>query len=145
MNSDNITLAERIRLCVNKVGNGNEFCRITGINRRTLDYYLSATSEPKASALSQIAKTAGVSLDWLITGKETHNGASETASLDEALLTEIIEYIDSEFKFEKAKNKAPLIAKIYAYIIKKRAEREASKEKDTAEIIDLIEVLKSAV
>ena len=59
MNSDNIALAERIRLCVNKVGNGNEFCRITGINRRTLDYYLSATSEPKASALSQIAKTAG--------------------------------------------------------------------------------------
>ena len=110
-----------------------------------MDYYLSATSEPKASALSQIAKTAGVSLDWLITGKETHNGASETASLDEALLTEIIEYIDSEFKFEKAKNKAPLIAKIYAYIIKKRAEREASKEKDTAEIIDLIEILKSAV
>jgi len=29
--------------------------------------------------------------------------------------------------------------------LKKRAEREASKEKDTAEIIDLIEVLKAAV
>ena len=50
-----------------------------------------------------------------------------------------------EVKFEKAKNKAPLIAKIYAYIMKKRTEREASKEKDTAEIIDLIEILKSAV
>ena len=58
---------------------------------------------------------------------------------------EIVEYIDSEFKFEKAKNKAPLIVKIYAYILKKRAEREASKEKDTADIIDLIEVLKSAI
>ena len=129
MNSDNVALADRIRFCVNKVGNGNEFCRITGINRRTLDYYLSATSEPKASALFQIAKAANVSLDWLITGKETPDRVSETASLDEALLTEIVEYIDSEFKFEKAKNKAPLIAKIYAYIMKKRTEREASKEK----------------
>ena len=133
MNSDNVALADRIRFCVNKVGNGNEFCRITGINRRTLDYYLSATSEPKASALFQIAKAANVSLDWLITGKETPDRVSETASLDEALLT------------EKTKNKAPLIAKIYAYIMKKRTEREASKEKDTAEIIDLIEILKSAV
>ena len=142
MNSDNVALAERIRFCVNKVGNGNEFCRITGINRRTLDYYLSATSEPKAFALSQIAKAANVSLDWLITGNSETTG---NAPLDEALLTEIVGYIDSEFKFEKAKNKAPLIVKIYAYILKKRAEREASKEKDTADIIDLIEVLKSAI
>ena len=144
MNSDNVALADRIRFCVNKVGNGNEFCRITGINRRTLDYYLSATSEPKASALFQIAKAANVSLDWLITGQEAQKAVSSTP-LDEVLLTEIVEYIDSEFKFEKAKNKAPLIAKIYAYIMKKRAEREASREKDTAEIIDLIELLKSAV
>jgi len=144
MNSD-ITLAERIRFCVNKVGNGNEFCRVTGINRRTLEYYLSATSEPKASALYQIAKAAGVSLDWLITGQETQQALRSLQTLDTELLTEIIEYIDSEFKFETAKNKAPLIAKIYAYIMKKRAEREASREKDTAEIIDLIEVLKSAV
>lgn len=144
MNSD-ITLAERIRFCVNKVGNGNEFCRVTGINRRTLEYYLSATSEPKASALYQIAKAAGVSLDWLITGQETQQALRSLQTLDTELLTEIIEYIDSEFKFERAKNKAPLIVKIYAYILKKRAEREASREKDTAEIIDLIEVLKSAV
>lgn len=144
MNSDNVALADRIRFCVNKVGNGNEFCRITGINRRTLDYYLSATSEPKASALFQIAKAANVSLDWLITGQEAQKAVSSTP-LDEVLLTEIVEYIDSEFKFEKAKNKAPLIVKIYAYILKKRTEREASREKDTAEIIDLIEVLKSAV
>ncbi len=144
MNSDNVALADRIRFCVNKVGNGNEFCRITGINRRTLDYYLSATSEPKASALFQIAKAANVSLDWLITGQEAQKAVSSTP-LDEVLLTEIVEYIDSEFKFEKAKNKAPLIVKIYAYILKKRTEREASKEKDTAEIIDLIEILKSAV
>lgn len=144
MNSD-ITLAERIRFCVNKVGNGNEFCRVTGINRRTLEYYLSATSEPKASALYQIAKAAGVSLDWLITGQETQQALRSLQTLDTELLTEIIEYIDSEFKFERAKNKAPLIVKIYAYILKKRAEREESREKDTAEIIDLIEVLKSAV
>ena len=91
-----------------------------------------------------MAETLDVSLSWLATGQEELK-AVNSPLLDEALLTEIVEYIDSEFKFEKAKNKAPLIAKIYAYIMKKRAEREASKEKDTAEIIDLIEILKSAV
>ena len=92
----------------------------------------------------KLLETLGVSLSWLATGQEEQKAVSSTP-LDEVLLTEIVEYIDSEFKFEKAKNKAPLIVKIYAYILKKRTEREASREKDTAEIIDLIEVLKSAV
>lgn len=149
MNSDVNELAERIRVCVGKVGNGADFCRLTGINRRTLDYYLSATSEPKASTLAQIATAANVSLDWLILGteskKEMSVSAEATPALDAELLEEIIELVDSHFKFEKARIKSSLITKIYAYILKKRAEREASKEKDTAEIIDLIEVLKAAV
>lgn len=149
MNSDVNELAERIRVCVGKVGNAADFCRLTGINRRTLDYYLSATSEPKASTLAQIATAANVSLDWLILGteskKETSMSAEATSTLDAELLEEIIELVDSHFKFEKARIKSSLITKIYAYILKKRAEREASKEKDIAEIIDLIEVLKAAV
>ena len=92
-----------------------------------------------------MAQVLGVDVSWLATGKETATAVASAQALDAELLEEIIELVDSHFKFEKARIKSSLITKIYAYILKKRAEREASKEKDTAEIIDLIEVLKAAV
>ena len=128
----------------NKFRSTRQFSLSSGIPASSLAQYLKGISEPTRPVLCSMAETLDVSLSWLATGQEELK-AVNSPLLDEALLTEIIEYIDSEFKFEKAKNKAPLIAKIYAYIMKKRAEREASKEKDTAEIIDLIEILKSAV
>ncbi len=128
----------------NKFRSTRQFSLSSGIPASSLAQYLKGISEPTRPVLCSMAETLDVSLSWLATGQEELK-AVNSPLLDEALLTEIIEYIDSEFKFEKAKNKAPLIAKIYAYIMKKRTEREASKEKDTAEIIDLIEILKSAV
>ena len=128
----------------NKFRSTRQFSLSSGIPASSLAQYLKGISEPTRPVLCIMAETLGVSLSWLATGQEEQKAVSSTP-LDEVLLTEIVEYIDSEFKFEKAKNKAPLIAKIYAYIMKKRAEREASREKDTAEIIDLIELLKSAV
>lgn len=128
----------------NKFRSIRQFSLSSGIPASSLAQYLKGISEPTRPVLCSMAETLDVSLSWLATGQEELK-AVNSPLLDEALLTEIIEYIDSEFKFEKAKNKAPLIAKIYAYIMKKRTEREASKEKDTAEIIDLIEILKSAV
>lgn len=128
----------------NKFRSTRQFSLSSGIPASSLAQYLKGISEPTRPVLCIMAETLGVSLSWLATGKDDEK-AVISQPLDEALLTEIVEYIDSEFKFEKAKNKAPLIVKIYAYILKKRAEREASKEKDTADIIDLIEVLKSAI
>lgn len=128
----------------NKFRSTRQFSLSSGIPASSLAQYLKGISEPTRPVLCSMAETLDVSLSWLATGQEELK-AVNFPLLDEALLTEIIEYIDSEFKFEKAKNKAPLIVKIYAYILKKRTEREASKEKDTAEIIDLIEILKSAV
>lgn len=128
----------------NKFRSTRQFSLSSGIPASSLAQYLKGISEPTRPVLCSMAETLDVSLSWLATGQEELK-AVNSPLLDEALLTEIVEYIDSEFKFEKAKNKAPLIAKIYAYIMKKRTEREASKEKDTAEIIDLIEILKSAV
>ena len=134
---------ERLKKVVKDTGFSQDaFADSIGVSRASLKNWIAGSFAPDADALRIIQEKCGCSLDWLITGNSETTG---NAPLDEVLLTEIVEYIDSEFKFEKAKNKAPLIVKIYAYILKKRTEREASKEKDTAEIIDLIEILKSAV
>ena len=68
MNADSAGLADRIRLCADSVGGGSELSRRTGIPRRTLENYLTGR-EPQTSRIAQIAEAAGVSLDWLITGK----------------------------------------------------------------------------
>lgn len=62
-------LKERLRRCVERVGNGANLARSTGIPRRTLETYLSGAAEPKASRLAAIARSAGVSGHWLLTGE----------------------------------------------------------------------------
>lgn len=131
-------LPARIRECVDKIGNGNEFSRLSGINRRTLDYYMSGTSEPKANALAAIANCANVSLDWLICGRE-----QKTAPLNEInanLLAEIITLVDAELALVNPVQKAALCAKIYAYVLKKEAAENISVT--TVDLLDIIEILK---
>lgn len=62
------TLADRIRECAEHVGSGNELSRLTGIPRGTLERYMTGR-EPRAAQLLAIARSANVSLDWLITGE----------------------------------------------------------------------------
>ncbi|MCP1726255.1 phage repressor protein C with HTH and peptisase S24 domain [Natronospira proteinivora] len=64
-------LKTRLRKCAELVGNGASLARATGIPRRTLETYLSGTAEPKASRLADIARVAGVSGHWLLTGEGT--------------------------------------------------------------------------
>lgn len=62
-------LAERIRQCAALTGSGDELARLTGIPRRTLEYYLSGEREPKVSRCLQIARAAAVAPGWLISGE----------------------------------------------------------------------------
>ena len=61
-------LAGRIRTCAEMAGSGDELARITGIPRRTLEYYLSGEHEPKVSRCLQIAAAVGVNAGWLVSG-----------------------------------------------------------------------------
>lgn len=70
------SLAARIRECANIVGNGDSLARKTAIPRSTLEAYLTGDSEPKASRCAAIAEAAGVSLDWLIAGKQSASGST---------------------------------------------------------------------
>jgi Helix-turn-helix. len=53
-----------------------ELSERTGINKRTLDNYLSGhNSMPSADIAVQIAKALGVTVEYLITGQDTHKEA----------------------------------------------------------------------
>ncbi|WP_341958491.1 S24 family peptidase [Pseudomonas sp. RC10] len=62
-------LAGRIRQCAEIAGSGDELARLTGIPRRTLEYYLIGQSEPKIGRCVEIAKAVGVDVGWLATGE----------------------------------------------------------------------------
>lgn len=61
-------LAERIRLCADLAGSGDELARLTAIPRRTLEYYLTGQSEPKVTRCVEIANAVGVDIGWLASG-----------------------------------------------------------------------------
>lgn len=61
-------LAERIRLCAELAGSGDELARLTAIPRRTLEYYLTGKSEPKVARCVEIANAVGVDIGWLASG-----------------------------------------------------------------------------
>lgn len=62
-------LAARIRQCADIAKSGDELARLTGIPRRTLEYYLTGQSEPKVARCVEIAKAVGVDLAWLASGE----------------------------------------------------------------------------
>ncbi|WP_236202251.1 XRE family transcriptional regulator [Pseudomonas pseudonitroreducens] len=62
-------LAARIRQCAEIAKSGDELARLTGIPRRTLEYYLTGQSEPKVARCVEIAKAVGVDLGWLASGE----------------------------------------------------------------------------
>jgi|GEM_PF-2949323 len=62
-------LATRIQFCVESVGQLNILSEKTGIPVRTISNYLSGRNDVKTGALVKIAKTAGVTVEWLATGE----------------------------------------------------------------------------
>lgn len=64
-----MTFSERLRKCVEIAGNGDKLARKSAIPRRSLEYYLSGESFPKADRLEVIVKATGVNGHWLLTGE----------------------------------------------------------------------------
>jgi len=69
MNSEPMTLADRIRVSAERAGGGNKLSQKTGIPRSTLETYITGQSEPQVSRLIEIAKVAEVNVAWLATGE----------------------------------------------------------------------------
>lgn len=78
-------LAARIRQCAEIAGSGDELARITGIPRRTLEYYLTGQVEPKISRCLCIANAVGVNVSWLASGEgEISSGEPAVSDIDVA-------------------------------------------------------------
>lgn len=146
MNIYDEKIADRIRECAKKVGSGNELTRLTGIKRRTLEDYMTGTSEPKASALYAIAKAAKVSLDWLIAGegKADKTASHVTFALDMealeaaiALTEEAAESVGAKLTPEK---KAYIAAIIYEDIADTPEDQESN-----VDMTNVVRLVKLAV
>lgn len=61
--------SERLRAVCKDVGSIEKMAAAASFPRRTLDNYLAGRSEPSVSGLIQLVDAAGISLDWLVTGK----------------------------------------------------------------------------
>lgn len=123
MNDSIPNLHERIRKCAEMAGSGHALADKTGIPRRTLETYLSGNAEPKASRVLSIAKAAGVSLEWLLTGngpiRRSPVGCHANIDLhiDIALLEEVLNTIEAALKQSgrvlSSDKKARFIAVVY--------------------------------
>ncbi|MEW6124140.1 MAG: helix-turn-helix transcriptional regulator [Pseudomonadota bacterium] len=96
------SMADRIRLCADIVGSGNELARRTGIARASLENYFKGR-EPQASKLAAIANAAGVSLDWLIAGKTAETNVEgpppvQSTTIDVELLGRLTDAISRLYK-----------------------------------------------
>lgn len=120
MNSE---IGVRIRTCAEIVGSGDAISQKTGIPRSTLETYLTGKAEPKASRLVAIADAAGVSVEWLATGRgamRPDNAApakGAASGIDRDLLAAAYKGIAELYRSENARISAdPLadeVARIY--------------------------------
>lgn len=62
-------IGRRLQECVQLVGGGNRLAQLSGINRRTLGYYLAGDRQPRTTELVDLARGAKVSIAWLAAGE----------------------------------------------------------------------------
>jgi transcriptional regulator with XRE-family HTH domain len=115
-----MSFAERLRSEIEYAGlNQKEFAAKAGIRKRALDGYLGVQkSMPPADVAVKLASTLGLSVEYLITGKEYKNSIDisnylrfreildDLAVLPEEILLPIRTMIQSAADLERGKNKA---------------------------------------
>lgn len=64
-----MSISDRIRICADLAGSGDELARKANIPRSTLETYLTSQSEIKAGRIVAICAATGVAPTWLLTGE----------------------------------------------------------------------------
>jgi len=104
-----LTPQVRLRHAAKLCGGIRALGKKSGVQERTLASWLAGT-EPKSRGIAAVAKAAGVSLEWLITGageEQPSGGAVATSGpLNEALLQVVITAIE-ELLFERGLELTP--------------------------------------
>lgn len=77
------TIQTRLKQVARECGGNRAICEKSGVSERTFANWLAGTSEPKIIGMAAIARSAGVTLDWIVTGCEpksrlgVHEGADQ--------------------------------------------------------------------
>ena len=79
-------IGTRIAECADKVGGKKRLAELSGIKETQLYRYIGGHNSPTAGPLIRIARSASVTLDWLMTG--------ESQTLDVDLLEVVIEAVE---------------------------------------------------
>uniref|UniRef100_A0A1S7LL11 Putative Transcriptional regulator [similar to part of Mmc1_2302] n=1 Tax=Magnetococcus massalia (strain MO-1) TaxID=451514 RepID=A0A1S7LL11_MAGMO len=69
--TEKATLGKRIAEIANFVGGKKKLAKLAGISEAHLYRYISGKSQPTIGPLMEMSKAAGVTLDWLATGRHT--------------------------------------------------------------------------
>ena len=76
-----------------------ELAARTGLKKHTIDQYLSVRGRmPSADAAVKIARVLGVSVEYLVTGKETGNNQLGGFSPEARLMARIVEQFKPDFR-----------------------------------------------
>lgn len=70
----------RLRQLIDEHGGPKAVAARSGVNLRTLHYYLSGASEPKLAAMIAVSDACGVSLQWLAKGEGDKNVTSPAST-----------------------------------------------------------------
>lgn len=69
--------AERVDIAIDKIGGVGKASSIIGVSNPTIGRWKDGTSDAKLSNIAAFAKAAGVSLDWLVFGKDESSQTSQ--------------------------------------------------------------------
>ncbi len=72
----------RLNETIQQLGGIGKACRAAGVTQPTLDRWKKGVSDPQMSSLSQLAKTANISLDWLVFGEAASEAPPNSLSVD---------------------------------------------------------------
>lgn len=73
------TIGDRIKAAADAVGSRKEAARIAGVSDDMLYRYMREETPPRFEAIVALAHAAGVSLDWMATGRDAPRAARESA------------------------------------------------------------------
>ena len=124
-------IGTRIAACADKVGGKKRLAELSGIKETQLYRYIGGQNSPTAAPLIRIARSCGVTLDWLMTGEER--------TLDIELLEVVVEAVDEALAASNKELSAAKRAKIYS-LLYEQFRNGGAESVDRATVLKLVDV-----
>jgi transcriptional regulator with XRE-family HTH domain len=111
----NSEVGTRIREVQKQIGTVENAAKIAGVDSETLNRWMKGTTRASFVGVAQLALAAGVSLDWLATGKKEVQASPYPSAhcVDVELLRKAVEAVEMMGKNAPVERKALAIARVY--------------------------------